>query len=146
DIACRDSFEAANRTGIANITAGRDRVGFESGVKPSQRSHYKPYPIFHPGPLSAYLSKVPTDDIYSYDGMGEWFKIYELGWNESVPENATQQWYPMRNTSIEWTIPATTPPGQYLLRIEHIFPHKTTEALQLYVNCAQIQINGPGGG
>lgn len=55
-------------------------------------------------------------------------------------------------TGCQWnvTIPATTPPGRYLLRIEHIYPKWLTgEAYggtQSYVNCAQVEIVGSGGG
>ena len=43
------------------------------------------------------------------------------------------------------TIPKTTPPGQYLMRVEHIYPSVKNDS-QFYVNCAQVNIVGPGGG
>jgi hypothetical protein len=36
--------------------------------------------IIHPGPFLAHLSKVPDgESILTYDGSGEWTKIYTLG-------------------------------------------------------------------
>jgi len=43
------------------------------------------------------------------------------------------------------TIPKTTPPGEYLLRVEQIYP-STGDTSEFFVNCAQINIIGPGGG
>jgi len=47
---------------------------------------------------------------------------------------------------MRFTIPMTTPPGKYLLRIEHFQPHQSLNKTQWYVNCAQIDVIGPGGG
>jgi len=36
----------------------------------------------HPGPAVAHLSKVPEgQDVTTYDGSGEWVKIYTLGFD-----------------------------------------------------------------
>lgn len=43
-------------------------------------------------------------------------------------------------------IPELTPPGEYLLRVEHIYPWAKRNQTQFFVNCAQIKILGPGGG
>lgn len=45
-----------------------------------------------------------------------------------------------------FTIPLTTPPGKYLMRIENIFPENNSGYRQFYINCAFINIIGPGGG
>jgi hypothetical protein len=45
-----------------------------------------------------------------------------------------------------FTIPKTTPPGKYLMRIENFMPTETTGYQQFYVNCAFVNIIGPGGG
>ena len=45
-----------------------------------------------------------------------------------------------------FTIPLTTPPGKYLLRIENIFPEDHPGYRQFYINCALVNIIGPGGG
>lgn len=50
--------------------------------------------MYHPGFASAWLSKSPTDDLDSYTGDGDWFKILSVtgrtdqSLNFSDPENA----------------------------------------------------------
>lgn len=46
------------------------------------------------------------------------------------------------------TIPADTPPGDYLLRVEHIGLHMAASPnkAQFYLSCSQITVTGPGGG
>ena len=39
----------------------------------------------------------------------------------------------------------TTPPGKYLMRIEHFWP-TSMDYSQWFINCAHINIIGPGGG
>lgn len=34
--------------------------------------------MYHPGFASAWLSKAPTDDLDSYTGDGDWFKILQV--------------------------------------------------------------------
>ena len=45
---------------------------------------------------------------------------------------------------LQWnfTIPATTPPGKYLVRFEHIFPNVVDA--QFYLACAHIEIKNSG--
>jgi hypothetical protein len=47
---------------------------------------------------------------------------------------------------VNFTIPITTPPGKYLLRIEHFFPSGNLGQSQWFVNCAHIDVVGNGGG
>lgn len=46
------------------------------------------------------------------------------------------------------TIPAATPNGEYLLRVEHIALHQAMQAggAQFYLACTQIKITGGGSG
>lgn len=46
------------------------------------------------------------------------------------------------------TIPAATPSGEYLLRVEHIALHQAMQAggAQFYLACTQIKITGGGSG
>lgn len=46
-----------------------------------------------------------------------------------------------------FTLPKTTPPGKYLLRLEVLFgiTHEFN-VTQFYINCAHIEVNGSGGG
>ena len=92
----------ANTTSLAQITAGEDELGFTVIVQRNRRANCEPYSIWHPGPLSIYLSRAPTGDVREYDGSGQWFKIYELGLNMSIPANQTQQWLPLYNNEVMW--------------------------------------------
>ena len=47
---------------------------------------------------------------------------------------------------MNFTIPKTTPPGKYLMRAEHLYIQTYHGGTQLYVNCAHLEITGPGGG
>jgi hypothetical protein len=46
------------------------------------------------------------------------------------------------------TIPAATPDGDYLLRVEHIALHMAMQAniAQFYLSCTQVKITGGGSG
>jgi len=45
-----------------------------------------------------------------------------------------------------FTVPRTTPPGQYLMRFEYIMPGASKDWPQYFINCALVNIIGPGGG
>lgn len=47
---------------------------------------------------------------------------------------------------LNFTIPKTTPPGKYLARVEHFFIQSIYNTTQQYINCAHIEVVGPGGG
>ncbi len=49
---------------------------------------------------------------------------------------------------MNWNIPAATPSGDYLLRVEHIGLHSASSAggAQFYISCAQITVTGGGAG
>lgn len=102
--------------------------------------------IFHEGPGQIYLSRTPLGTPLSqYEGDGDYFKIAHAG---AVNASAWVLWNPSSKIFYkDWnfTIPATTPPGEYLMRIEHLNPHEANKT-QIYVNCAQIRIIGKGGG
>lgn len=113
--------------------------------------------IFHPGPGQVYLSKAPNDNVEHYDGRGDWFKIatagakndtaWKLLWEKEVSNMMSQSDQSSQfSRQMRFTIPITTPPGKYLLRIEHFQPHPALNKTQWYVNCAQINVVGPGGG
>jgi Auxiliary Activity family 9 (formerly GH61) len=50
--------------------------------------------------------------------------------------------------SVNFTIPAAVPSGNYLIRFEHIGLHvaSTVNGAQFYISCAQISITGGGNG
>ncbi|KAI0534911.1 glycoside hydrolase [Xylaria digitata] len=111
--------------------------------------------LFHEGPVVAHLSKVPDgQDVHTYDGAGEWVKIYTLGVGAREPADVMDVpfiWLPQNDGNMpplfEFSIPPQTPPGQYLLRIDLIWPGATMKAYndntvyaQMYPSCAQIQV------
>ncbi|KAK3293882.1 glycosyl hydrolase family 61-domain-containing protein [Chaetomium fimeti] len=144
NITCgRLAFDSASKTETADIIAGSE-VGFR--VSTDGRGTRNPekgvYPNFwHPGPGQIYLSRAPNDDLQSYKGDGDWFKIAYAGPTDD------QHWsiWP-KVTDFNFTIPETTPPGKYLMRIENIMPTGELRYIQFYVNCAFVNIIGPGGG
>ncbi|KAF9442033.1 lytic polysaccharide monooxygenase [Macrolepiota fuliginosa MF-IS2] len=126
DIRCNTSPGAATAT--ADVAPGAT-VGF--GLDNT---------LYHQGPAAIYLGKAPSTAA-SWDGSGSsWFKIAEWGATfnpfKFTDEGASQ---------LTTTIPASTPPGEYLLRIEQIGLH-VAGAPQWYISCAQIKVTGSGGG
>ncbi|KAH7305598.1 hypothetical protein B0I35DRAFT_413967 [Stachybotrys elegans] len=101
--------------------------------------------IEHPGPGFVYMSKAPGS-VNSYDGSGDWFKVYESGLCGSNP-GRDADWCTWQKDRIEFTIPQGTPPGEYLVRWEHIGLHEGhVGKAQFYMECAQIKITGNGNG
>ncbi|KAI9155631.1 putative endo-beta-1,4-glucanase D [Paramyrothecium foliicola] len=138
DIICNaggidDDIMAATET--FTVAAG-DQVGFKMNEM-----------IGHPGPLSVYLSKAPTT-AQAYKGDGDWFKVYESTFiNRTVDP---MQWASFVDGGVRnftFTLPQDLPPGEYLMRGEHIALHSASlyEA-QFYMGCAQIKVTGSGAG
>ncbi|EFQ36423.1 fungal cellulose binding domain-containing protein [Colletotrichum graminicola] len=101
--------------------------------------------IEHPGPGMVYMSKAPGD-LNSYDGSGDWFKVFESGLCGSNPSVDTD-WCTWQKDRIEFTLPAATPPGDYLVRVEHIAIHEGhVGKAQFYMECAHIKVTGNGAG
>ncbi|KAF2682062.1 lytic polysaccharide monooxygenase [Lentithecium fluviatile CBS 122367] len=120
----------------ARILAGAT-VGFLVG-----RSADEPLPplIYHNGPGQAYLSLSPSANLSAYSGDGPWFKIVSLG-----AKNDTY-WMTRDQPGMNFTIPERTPPGKYLLRVEHLYVRPVWNTTQFYIACAQVEVVGPGGG
>jgi hypothetical protein len=98
--------------------------------------------IYHEGPGQIFLSKLPDGiiDLNDYDASGDFFKIAYAG-----PITSTT-WELNDKLSMNATIPKTTPPGKYILRIEQFLPTVQRGQSQWFVNCAHIEIIGSGGG
>ncbi|CAG9990932.1 unnamed protein product [Clonostachys byssicola] len=124
---------------LLTVPAGDDVV-FVVGMADGSSEDNKA--IYHEGPMQAYLSRVPDDQaIEEYQGDGDWFKIDYLG-----PKDQTT-WTVLGTREVPFKIPETTPPGKYLIRAEQVFPFNSDfNATQFYVNCAHLDIVGPGGG
>ncbi|KAF2794320.1 lytic polysaccharide monooxygenase [Melanomma pulvis-pyrius CBS 109.77] len=135
NITCgRDAFDAAGTTLTATVIAGEE-IGFEvyncCGLVPH---------IWHEGPAQAYMSAPPSGTaLEKYRGDGEWFKVAYWG-----PTNQTH-WFPKDKSQLLFKLPGNTPPGKYLLRVEQFMP-LLPDYTQWYVNCAHIEVRGPGGG
>ncbi|KAK0647154.1 glycoside hydrolase [Cercophora newfieldiana] len=104
--------------------------------------------IFHPGPLHAYLAKVPAGKTAkTFDGKGAvWFKIYQDG--PSGFGTGSLKWPSDSKTQVGIPIPRCVENGEYLLRVEHIALHSASSVggAQLYLSCAQLSISGGAGG
>jgi hypothetical protein len=73
------------------------------------------------------------------------FKIRYFG---PLLNSTGTDWEVTGHTQVNFTIPKTTPPGKYLLRIEQIYTMLSASfnSSQFYLNCGQIDIVGEGGG
>jgi len=137
DIRCNVNGTAAFAPGILTAAAG-SVVSF--AVQPD---------IFHPGPLMAYMAKVPSGSTAAnWDGSGTvWFKIFEEGpIFPTVGSNLA--WYSDNALTVSFTIPAAVPTGEYLFRVEHIGLHvaQSLGAAQFYISCAQLSVTNGGSG
>ncbi|KAK4245040.1 glycoside hydrolase [Corynascus novoguineensis] len=134
DIRCYTSQTAAN---VMTVPAG------------STIHYISTQQINHPGPTQYYLAKVPSgSSAKTFDGSGAvWFKI-----STTMPtmDSNKQMVWPAQNTyeTSNATIPANTPNGEYLLRVEQIALHMASRPnqAQFYIACSQIQITGGGSG
>ncbi|KAJ3732320.1 glycoside hydrolase [Lentinula guzmanii] len=126
---------SAGAAGIATVVAG-STVGFQPNID-----------LYHPGYLSAYMS--PAVPAANSDNAGldsTWFKIWEANPQYSAETGMT---FPTQNeVQFTFTIPESTPSGQYLLRGEQIALHvaSTVGGAQFYIGCAQINVVGGGDG
>ncbi|KAK4038886.1 glycoside hydrolase [Parachaetomium inaequale] len=134
DIRCYTSQTAAN---VATVPAG------------STIHYISTQQINHPGPTQYYLAKVPAgSSAKTFDGSGAvWFKIATT---MPTVDNNKQLVWPGQNayTTTNTTIPASTPNGEYLLRVEQIALHMASQPnkAQFYIACSQIEITGGGNG
>jgi len=143
NITCgRLAFNSAPLTETADVLAGSE-IGFRVSTdgRGTRNPEQSIFPHFwHPGPAQIYLSRAPNDDLQSYKGDGDWFKIAYAGATDD------RTWSIWGQSDFNFTIPETTPPGKYLMRIENFMPTGELRYIQFYVNCAFVNIIGPGGG
>ncbi|KXX81539.1 putative endo-beta-1,4-glucanase D [Madurella mycetomatis] len=138
DITCgRSAFDAASLTETADVLAGSE-VGFRVSYSAGGNGPYGGF--YHHGPGQIYLSKAPNNDLENYRGDGDWFKIAYAG------PAGNNKWLLRWEPDFNFTIPETTPPGRYLMRIENFMPTNRFNYSQWFINCAHINIIGPGGG
>ncbi|KAF6817652.1 fungal cellulose binding domain protein [Colletotrichum musicola] len=133
DMRCNTGSQAnATRTKIAKVKAG-DTIGFGTNLGAQ---------IQHPGPIQVYMSKAPGA-VTSYDGSGDWFKIYQLGPKNPLTADVSS-WKVYNKNRIDFAIPKDIPAGQYLVRIEHIGLHRPS-GTEMYFNCAHVEVSNTGG-
>ncbi|KAF2205228.1 hypothetical protein GQ43DRAFT_437244 [Delitschia confertaspora ATCC 74209] len=104
----------------------------------------------HPGPLLIHLSKVPEgQDIRTYDGTGEWVKIHTLGLQSAQERPLNWVLYKSKPPHLTFKIPAQTPAGHYLMRMDVIWSGMTNEynpvgekgiLAEMYPSCAHLNI------
>ena len=133
--------DAAIRAATKTYTvAPGDELGFDINSE-----------LGHPGPQAVYISKAPNGVAASdYQGDGDWAKIYSLT-TSHIDVNTGLHWATFVGNGAQnftFTLPENTPPGEYLLRAEHIGLHGAgaTGGAQFYIGCAQIKVTGNGNG
>ncbi|MCJ1442877.1 MAG: hypothetical protein MMC23_003374 [Stictis urceolatum] len=103
--------------------------------------------IYHPGPVLVYMAKVPAGKTAAnWDGSGAvWFKVFQQG---PIFGGQALTWPSNGATKVNFTIPKTTPSGNYLVRVEQIALHvaQSEGAAQFYLSCGQINVTGGGSG
>ncbi|TAQ87254.1 hypothetical protein B7494_g4408 [Chlorociboria aeruginascens] len=134
DLRCNVGCLTGNTTETIQVSAG-DAFSFTTDVA-----------VYHDGPLSIYMAKVPAGETAStYDGSGQtWFKILDIG--PSFDASGTATWDLLQTYS--YTIPKSLPNGDYLLRVQQLAIHNPWPAgiPQFYLECAQITVTNGGSG
>lgn len=121
DFRCnKGAFTFADQTGTKEVKAG-SKLAMKLGVGAK---------IQHPGPATVYMSKAPGA-VKAYEGDGEWFKIHEEGVCNQDADFTKDAWCTWDKDRIEFTIPADTPDGEYLIRPEHIGMRSLSLSLSL---------------
>ncbi|OHF01499.1 cellulose-growth-specific protein [Colletotrichum orchidophilum] len=135
DIVCNaGGLSSGPATQTATVAAG-STVGFAMDQA-----------IYHDGPVIVWLSPAgASSNVTAYDGSGPWAKIWELG---AQTGNGQIKFPAANQAAFNFAIPACTPPGEYLLRIEQIGLHSASAkaGAQFYISCAQIKVTGAGSG
>lgn len=134
DLRCNKGARPGNTQTYA-VKAG-DKLGFKVFNRET---------IEHPGPGFVYMSKA-NGSVADYDGSGDWFKAWETGLCGRNP-GQDSSWCSWQKDRLEFTVPEKIPPGEYLVRVEHIGLHEGHRGrAQFYIQCYQLKIDGPGGG
>ncbi|KAI1371822.1 glycoside hydrolase family 61 protein [Hypoxylon crocopeplum] len=154
--ATRKTKNADSKTGIQSVTSPDLRCYTSQNaaniltVPAGATIHYiSTQQVNHPGPTQYYMAKVPSgQSASSWDGSGNvWFKIHTT--KPTIDANKQMTW-PAQNEYVltNATIPAATPDGEYLLRVEQIALHMAMQqgGAQIYIACTQIKVTGGGSG
>ncbi|KAF2179087.1 hypothetical protein K469DRAFT_717595 [Zopfia rhizophila CBS 207.26] len=96
------------------------------------------------GNTSATCPVIPTTNTSQSLNSTKYAPITMPPCSQPTSTAGAMAWKHFGESDVNFTIPRTTPPGEYLMRIEHIIP-AVENASQRYVNCTQVNIIGPGG-
>ncbi|KAJ6030245.1 hypothetical protein N7499_012663 [Penicillium canescens] len=137
DFRCnKGAFSFADKTGTAEVKAG-SKLALKLAVGATMQ---------HPGPALVYMSKAPST-AKQYQGDGEWFKIHQESVCDKNKDFTKDAWCTWDKDRIEFTIPASLPDGEYLIRPEHIGVHGAhVGQAEFYNTCAQVKVVGGGNG
>ena len=106
-------------TSVATVAAGSTIGWINTGIT-------------HIGPIMMYMSKAPGS-VQAYDGSGEWFKVAQAG--PSVAGKSAS-WGATQVSRYSFTLPKSTPNGEYLLRAEQVGLH-SPKAPQFYISVSR---------
>ncbi|VDB87147.1 unnamed protein product [Peniophora sp. CBMAI 1063] len=137
DLRCYTSATNATASTL-NVQAGKE-ISFQVGDGLT---------IYHQGVVNVYMAKVPSgSDASSFAGDGDvWFKVFEI---PAVTNGGSSISFPAQDVpSVNFTLPAALPSGQYLVRMEAIALHvaSTFGGAQFYIACGQLDVTGGGSG
>ncbi|CAG8255993.1 unnamed protein product [Penicillium nalgiovense] len=77
----------------------------------------------------------------------KWFKIHQESVCDKNKDFTKDAWCTWDKDRIEFTIPASLPDGEYLIRPEHIGVHGAAGGeAEFYYTCAQVKVVGGGNG
>ncbi|GAB1736085.1 hypothetical protein NU219Hw_g6136t1 [Hortaea werneckii] len=142
DFRCQPGGDSGANTQVLTVNAG-DEVDFQGAFGMTS--------IEHPGPAQVYFSKAPGDDVQSYAGDGDWFKVREALLCSSPAAGAdlkTDAWCTWGEDGISFEVPSNIPSGQYLVRVEHIPLHGaqgSPDGAEYYYSCGQLEVTGSSG-
>ncbi|KAI7542645.1 hypothetical protein KC331_g7852 [Hortaea werneckii] len=142
DFRCQPGGDSGTNTQVLTVNAG-DEVDFQGAFGMTS--------IEHPGPAQVYFSKAPGDDVQSYAGDGDWFKVREALLCSSPAAGAdlkTDAWCTWGEDGISFEVPSNIPSGQYLVRVEHIPLHGaqgSPDGAEYYYSCGQLEVTGSTG-
>ncbi|CAG9981357.1 unnamed protein product [Clonostachys byssicola] len=135
DFRCNLGAGSGSATDVAKVAPGTP-LAFKLAVGATMQ---------HPGPAFVYMSKAPGD-VKEYAGDGDWFKIHQEGICNDGPVTTTA-WCTWDKDRISFQIPAGTPAGQYLVRVEHVGLHGAHAGeAEFFYACGQIEVTGNGAG
>ncbi|WYZ35157.1 hypothetical protein EsH8_I_001433 [Colletotrichum jinshuiense] len=124
-------------------TAAAKVLTVKAGDKVALKQAFGGTGMLHPGPSQFYMT--PVSNAASDKGTGNWYKVHQsllctAGSAESLRSNA---WCSYGEDNVSFTVPATIPNGQYLVRGEHIGLHGAHDGqAEFYYACAQVQVTG----